>query len=359
MDPVLVIGGCGGLGHTVIKQLLENGHATDITVFDVSTKRNNIDGVKYIQGSISSLDDVQRVLDQIKPRVIFHSASPLPTQRKNTNALYERVNVLGNHNLIKVIREVRTVKVLVYTSSSSVIHDGFSDIVEATEEEPRVYYPQSEFYSHTKAIAEDIILAANRKDGLLSGVIRGAALFGEGDNLTIPQMIVGAKSGRNKFRVGDGKNLYDFTYLGNAAHAHVLLGKALLAASADPQLPPDNERIDGETFVVTNDEHIPFWDFVYAVGEAAGYPIAKKDIWQVPSWLFYAMAVAAEWTVWAISFGRRESGISRMMVRYLSMTRTFDISKIKTRLGYRPQVRIHEAIKRSVDACMRDSSNKD
>ncbi|KAM5466573.1 putative 3beta-hydroxysteroid-4alpha-carboxylate 3-dehydrogenase [Microsporum audouinii] len=358
MDPVLVIGGCGGLGHTIVRQLLEKGDASDVTVFDIETKRNIVEGAKYFKGSIGCKEDVQRALERVKPRTIFHSASPLLMQQKNTQRLYEKINIEGNRYLLDAIQGVQTVRALVYTSSSSVVHDGFSDIVEATEDLPRVFYPeQPEFYSHTKAIAEEMVVAANRTNGLLTVVLRGTTLFGEGDSLTIPRMVSGAKSGRNKIRVGDGKNLFDFTYLGNCAYAHILAAKALVSIDPAAPLPPADKRIDGEVFVVTNDEHIPFWDFVYAVGDAAGYPTKREDIWQVPSALFFAVLVIAEWAVWAVSLGTRESSLNRKMVRYLSMTRTFNISKIKTRLGYRPLVGQQDAIKRTVAAYMQEQSS--
>lgn len=357
MDPVLVIGGCGGLGHTIVKQLLEKGDASNVTVFDIEMKRNVLDGARYIKGSIGSKEDIQRALQQVKPRTIFHSASPLLMQQKNTQRLYEKINVEGNRYLLDAIQEVQSVRALVYTSSSSVIHNGFSDIIEATEDLPRVFYPeQPEYYSHTKALAEEIVVAANRTNGLLTVILRGTTLFGEGDTMTIPRMVDNAKTGRNKVRVGDGKNLFDFTYLGNCAYAHVLAAKALVEIDPAAPPPPADKRVDGEVFVVTNDEHISFWEFVYAVGDAAGYPTKREEIWQVPAALFFAVVVVVEWAVWAISLGRRESSLNRKMVRYLSMTRTFDISKIKTRLGYRPLVGMQEAMKRSVDAYMKEQS---
>ncbi|KAK2858451.1 hypothetical protein FQN49_004720 [Arthroderma sp. PD_2] len=361
MDPVLVIGGCGGLGHTIIKQLLEKGDSSDITALDITIKHNIVPGAKYIEGSFSSPVDIRDVLERVKPRVIFHTASPLLMQQKNTRQLYEKVNIEGNRDLLRAIQEqeAKSVKALVYTSSSSVIHNGFSDIINATEDLPKVYYPeQPEFYSHTKAVAEDLILGANRKDGLLTVVIRGTTLFGEGDDGVIPNMISSARSGRSKIQVGDGKNLFDFTYHGNAAYAQVLAAKALLKASSSSDLPPEDQRVDGEAFVVTNDEHVPFWSFTHAVAAAAGYAVADKDIRIVPWYIFYIMAVVAEWWVWLSSFGTRESNLNRKMVRYLTMTRTFDITKLKTRLGYRPQIGIYDAINHSVEVYLKKFPNQ-
>jgi sterol-4alpha-carboxylate 3-dehydrogenase (decarboxylating) len=111
-------------------------------------------------------------------------------------------------------------------------------------------------------------------------------------------------------------------------------------------------RVGGEAFVITNDDPWPFWKFTRSVGATAGYLTKKEDVWIVPAWFFYGMAIVAEWLVWLVSFGRKESHLNRQMVKYLTMNRTFDITKAKQRLGYRPQVSVEEGIRRAVHAYM-------
>ncbi|EDN08773.1 predicted protein [Histoplasma mississippiense (nom. inval.)] len=351
MDPVLVIGGCGGLGHHIVKRLLEKKAASDITSFDLNIDRNNYPGVNYIRGSITSREDVQRVLQDTKPRVIFHTASPVMMDQKNSNEIFEKVNIDGTRILLDAIRDTDHVKAVVYTSSSSVVHNNYTDIVNATEDAPKVYWPeQKEFYTHTKAVAEDMVLAANRKHGYKTAALRGCILFGEGDITSIPKIVENAQQGRGKLQVGYNQNLCDYTYLGNAADAHILAAKALLSPST-----PRDGRVDGEAFTITNDEPWPFWDFAHAVSAAAGYPVTKA--WVVPPFVFYAIAVLVEWSVWLTSFGRRQSKLNRKMVRFFTMTRTFDISKATKRLGYRPEVNMKDAIDRSVAAFLASSEN--
>lgn len=356
--PVLVIGGCGLLGYHIVKQLVETSDASNVTVLDVTINANRVPGAKYVKGSVGSRSDVLTVLQQAKPRVIMQTASPKLMGQSNSRKLFEEVNISGTRNLLDCIYGAGFTKVLVYTSSTSVVHDNCTDLVNVTESLPLYFEPeQKEFYSHTKAVAENMIRTANRQNGLLTTVLRANTLFGEGDTLSIPTIVENAKAGRGNFQVGNGTNLFDFTYAGNTAYAHILAAKALLRESTADMPTPDQSKVDGEAFAITNDDPWPFWDFTRAVGAAAGYPVKKEDIWVVPESLCYNIAVIAEWVVWAFSFGCKESRINRKMVRYTTMTRTFDITKARERLGYCPQVSMQEGIKRGVNWYLSNSSD--
>ena len=90
MDPVLVLGGCGGLGHHIVQQLLDTKKASDVTAFDIRDV-NRVPGAKYVQGSIASKEDVRSLLETVTPKVIFHTISPTLMGQKNTQKLYEDV----------------------------------------------------------------------------------------------------------------------------------------------------------------------------------------------------------------------------------------------------------------------------
>ena len=68
MDPVLVLGGCGGLGHHIVRQRLDTGEARGVTAFDIRTHVNRIPGANYIEGSITSAKYVHSALQAVKPK---------------------------------------------------------------------------------------------------------------------------------------------------------------------------------------------------------------------------------------------------------------------------------------------------
>jgi sterol-4alpha-carboxylate 3-dehydrogenase (decarboxylating) len=90
----------------------------------------------------------------------------------------------------------------------------------------------------------------------------------------------------------------------------------------------------------------------------AGCGVKKENVKVVPTWVYYALAVIAEWSMWLFTLGRRESQINRKMIRFFTITNTFDISKAKTRLGYRPQWTTQDGIDKGVQAFLQSQHVK-
>lgn len=349
LESVLVVGGCGFLGQHMVKALLGIDPVPRISVVDLRTDHNRIDGVEYHAADISSKAEIQAVLEKTLPRVIIHTASPSPMM-KNL-AIHTKVNVEGTRNLIKCAQAIQCVKAFVYTSSASVVHDAYHDLVEADESLPLVFLPeQRELYSHTKALADELVLESNYKaSDMLTVSIRPSGIFGPND-VIIKSFMEQAAAGKLKFQMGNGKNLFDYTYVENVVLAHILAAQKLLEEAAFPAQITGDNRVNGEAFLITNDEHMPFWDFARAIGAAAGFPVQKEDVTSIPRGLGLLIAFIAEWGTWVASFGREQSTLNRTGIRYSCMTRTYRIEKAKKRLGYRPVVDLQEAIHRSVAA---------
>ncbi|KAI4107038.1 MAG: hypothetical protein LQ339_002734 [Xanthoria mediterranea] len=323
---VLVVGGCGFLGHHIVSHLLDQN--ARVSVLDFNVDRNRFDPVDYHRANIAVKSDVERVLNRIRPQVIFHTASP--TALASKPALFYAVNVDGTRNLLECARDLKTVNAFVYTSSAFIVHDTVSDLVNADETFPLLFLPvQKEVYGHTKALADDLVRNFNSPEqGLLTVCFRPAGMFGEGDRNTLTKMIENAQ-----------------------AASEALLIETSPVESARP-------RIAGEAFFITNGDPMPFWDFVRALGEAAGYPVRKEDVWVIPQGLGLAMALIAEWIVWLLSFGKQTSTMNRAGIRYSCLTRTYSIDKVRTMLGYNPKVDMKEGIRRSADWWLADKDKK-
>lgn len=343
LGSVLVLGGCGFLGHHIIRKLLAADDVSQITALDVDTDSRQVHGARYLVGSITSRSDVMNALQEAKPKVVFHTVSP---QALGSPKLFEQVNVEGTHNIINCIQECDFVKALVYTSSSSIMHDNRTDLAAATEDLPVLFHPQQpEIYSHTKAIAEEMVLKANNVGGVRTCAIRPAGMFGEHDRTTAGNIIASAKEGKNKFQIGQNLKLFDWTYVGNNADAQLLAARALLRSHVQEQ--PHDRKVDGEAFVITNDDPWPFWDFTRAMGTAAGYPIDKEKVYVIPASLMWVFVSIVEYLYWCFTFGTKQPRFTRAKIKYMTIHRYFDISKAKTRLGYMPKVSMEEGIQRT------------
>ncbi len=147
---VLVIGGCGFLGHHIVNLLLSS-YTAQVSVLDLRTTRNrrpDEDNVQYFDGDITSLNSILPIFQKTKPDVVIHTASP--TLVGGSKEMYKKVNVDGTATVIEACQKTG-VKALVYTSSASVISDNQSDLINADERWPIIpASKQTEYYSQTK-----------------------------------------------------------------------------------------------------------------------------------------------------------------------------------------------------------------
>jgi sterol-4alpha-carboxylate 3-dehydrogenase (decarboxylating) len=159
-------------------------------------------------------------------------------------------------------------------------------------------------------------------------------------------MVTAYKKGQTKFQVGDNHNMFDFTYVENVAHAHILAALALLQTHKNlPSVPLDHERVDGEAFLVTNGEPTYFWDFARTVWHEAGDRLPLSSVWHLGSDTAWTIGAILEWVFWVLG---KKPNLTRAQVKYSSMSKYHSISKARQRLGYQPIVSLGEGIRRGV-----------
>jgi sterol-4alpha-carboxylate 3-dehydrogenase (decarboxylating) len=183
LGTVLVVGGCGFLGSNIVDQLLNFPTESDpsvalprvegdlrfnyprlagrypkyvntkVAVVDLRTVHNRLPGAEYYDGDITSEESMLEVFRKVKPDIVIHTASLM---LDNNKELLRKVNVEGARTLLEVAGGARgdwggKCKAFVYTSSSSVVHDTHSDLINVNEQWPYIRGPlQQEYYSETK-----------------------------------------------------------------------------------------------------------------------------------------------------------------------------------------------------------------
>lgn len=208
--------------------------------------------------------------------------------------------------------------------------------------------PKSSLYARTKALADKLVLEANSPleedgTGLRTACIRLPVVYGERDQLAVPKALEALEKGQTMFQLGDGSNLWDFVSAENAAAAHVLLAKALLAAGASAP------KVDGEAFNITDGERRPIWEHARTMWKAAGHEVNVEQVWVLPTPIAFAMATILEWLFWIFTLGTKQPGrLSKQQVEYLCLTHTYRIDKARERLGYVPVQSYNEGIRKAV-----------
>jgi sterol-4alpha-carboxylate 3-dehydrogenase (decarboxylating) len=180
----------------------------------------------------------------------------------------------------------------------------------------------------------------------LTCAIRPAGIFGEGDVQLLPKIVSAYRKGQTKFQIGDNTNMFDFTYVENVAHGHLLAVLALLHThKLLPTVPLDSERVDGEAFFITNGSPTYFWDFARAVWHEAGDRWPLSGVWHLSADLAWTIGAILENVFWLMG---KKPNLTRVQVKYSSMSKYHSIAKARQRLGYEPIVSLDDGIRRGV-----------
>ncbi|KAI0059109.1 hypothetical protein BV25DRAFT_1829436 [Artomyces pyxidatus] len=330
-DSYLVIGGGGFLGRHIVDLLLARGELA-VAVFDIA----HVDlgpTVKVFTGDIVDENALGNAIRVCGATCIIHTAAALPGRPRQD---HEKINIQGTENVINTAL-ANGVKKLVYTSSASVVFEG-KDQAGVNESAPYPARPLDD-YNDTKAIAETAVLRANGTDGLETVSLRIAGIFGPRDRLTVPGFMALMTQGRTHIQLGDNTNLFDWTYIVNAAEAH------LLAADRLAPEHPKHAQVAGRVFFISNGEPRPWWNLARGLWKEAGHVQTRKVI-AIPRSVAFVLAVFMEFFGWL--FGKAPS-LTRFRVTVCTTIRWCDISNARNALDYGPSIPLDEGIRQTVE----------
>ncbi len=175
-------------------------------------------------------------------------------------------------------------------------------------------------------------------ENLATCALRPSVLFGPGDDKLIPTVHACIAKGETPFIVGDGENMWDVTYVGNVADAHILAVENLLST----------RTAAGEAIFISNEEPIPFRDFCLEVWKNFDhYPSYEVH---VPVSLASFVGYIAEVLTWIAG---TPATLSRGSVLDACGSRYCSGVKARQVLGYKPRVGIEEGIRISCIVSLR------
>ncbi|OUS52792.1 3-beta hydroxysteroid dehydrogenase [Shewanella sp. SACH] len=321
-------------------------------------------GVVMLQGDLVNKDQLQQAMQGCD--IVFHVASKAGVWGDRDS--YFCPNVKGAANVIAACKALKINK-LVYTSTPSVTFAGQdeSGIDESTP------YATSflNYYAHSKAIAEKMMLDANQVGdvsvesaavtqattatisdinsastqvsipvttkatapyALKTVALRPHLIWGPGDPHLVPRVLARGRLDKLKL-VGREDKLVDTIYIDNAAYAHVLA--ALELCQAKP-------KCQGKAYFLSNDEPITMAKMLNLILACDALPPVTK---RVPQSVAYVAGAVLE-TVYFLLKKQEEPMMTRFVARQLSCSHYFDISAAKRDLGYRALISINEGMAR-------------
>ena len=318
----LVTGGGGFLGQYVVEQLLADGADVRVLCRGRYAALDEL-GVEIARGDLQDAAFVTSACEGID--AVFHVAAVPGIW--GAWEMFHGVNTIGTQNVIAGCRK-HNVRKLVFTSSPSVVFDG-GDHMDADESLP---YPTTwlSHYPHTKALAEQAVLAANDEQ-LATCALRPHLIWGPRDTQLVPRLIRRAKSGRLRL-VGDGTNLISMAYVENVAAAHLQAAKALEPGSA----------VAGQAYFVNEPEPVNCGEWINTLLGRAGLPPVTK---RISANAAYRIGAVFE-SVYSLLRISSEPPMTRFLASQLAASHTYRIDKARRDFGYVPIVSVDEGLDR-------------
>jgi dTDP-4-dehydrorhamnose reductase len=139
MKKILITGASGYLGTYMCRKLSMRGTKNVYALY--KTSRKDYPNINYIHCDLMNLNELSRIVEKIRPEIIYHLASVTPTRiGKKGNDYVEYINHFVTGHIARLCEELNTL--LIYTSTDLVYKEG-DNITEDSILEPRSVYAES------------------------------------------------------------------------------------------------------------------------------------------------------------------------------------------------------------------------
>ncbi|XP_053550234.1 putative short-chain dehydrogenase/reductase family 42E member 2 [Bombina bombina] len=327
---VLVTGGGGYVGHNLGCILTQSG--ISVVLFDTKPSEwETPKGATFFQGDIRNYDSLYNACQDVD--CIFHLASfGMSGSQQLQKELIESINIGGTKVVINVCCS-RNIPRLIYTSTVNVVFGGIP--IKDGDEETTTYFPLDKHISHysrSKAIADQMVLAANGTalnggGKLHTCVLRSSAIYGQDERRHFPRIIANVKRSLVFFKFGSKDAKMNWVHLSNLIEAQILAAEALTPYKA--------HVASGQAYYIHDGENVNVFEWFHPLFEKLGY----SDPWiHIPYSLVYGAAIILEFLHLAIKpFLEINPMLTRYEVMNAGVMYTFRIDKARKDLGYNPK----------------------
>lgn len=262
---ILVTGGAGFIGSTLVDRLLAEGRDV-VAVDDLSTGQlANLDAARRSpegRFEFQRLDIVTGALDPLvqrhRPEVVLHLAAQMNVRRSVDDPVRDAmVNVVGTINVLEAARRHGVRKVVLATSGGCIYGEPDEADLPVAEEHPG---PAHSPYGAAKRSAEEYVAAYGELYDLAWTSLALTNVYGPrqdpaGEAGVVAILMEQMLQGRPCTIYGDGTQTRDFVYVDDVVHAFVLA----------------MDRGDGRRFNIGTSERTSVEHLFRALAAATGY----------------------------------------------------------------------------------------
>jgi nucleoside-diphosphate-sugar epimerase len=315
---VLVTGASGFTGSNLAQKLVEQGDDVSVLIRDRSKIPHDLQmNVEVHSGDIRDTAVVKRATKNIE--TIYHLAAVFRTPGIRDQTYWD-IHVEATKNLLKA-GIANDAECFVHCSTVGV--HGHVKRPPANEQSP---FKPGDIYQLTKLKGELAALQIWRDTGFPVTVIRPTAIYGPGDMRLLKLFKLASRS--YVPILGSGNIYYHMVYIDDLVDAFM-------------QAAENHKELLGESFIVGSENHYTLNELIDVMAESMGRKAQKIHL---PATPFQLIGSACEKI--CIPLGINPP-IYRRRVDFFTKSRSFDISKAKRMLKFKPKVAMVEGISKT------------
>ena len=265
---ILVTGANGLLGHHLVMHLLARNDQVAVIVRSTTGIHFDINRVELFMGNFTDYETFKKAATGCD--AVIHAAAITASNLLHYSA-YEKINVLGSANVLRVCADLH-INNIVFISSSNTI--GYGTSLKPADEHSPIQFPfTGSFYAQSKLAAEKLFLDASRHPGKHIVIINSCFLIGAFDNGMSSGRLV--KTGYRKpllFIPRGGKNYVPANTVAEAACNALTMGN------------------NGDRYLICG-ENLSFTDFFLLQKAVGNY---KQLIVELPDFILKFAALAGD-----------------------------------------------------------------